>query len=121
MLTAKFAADRIQEARFRYRSEGQLQIGIRSLLLHHHVPEQEIKREVRLSGRDRIDFLIGALGIEVKVDGTPASVWRQLARYATHEQVGELLLVTTRVRHVAGGPVELGGKPVHYAVVRGGL
>lgn len=57
-------------------------------------------REVRLSTHERIDFLTRAgLGIEVKVDGSPAMVERQLRRYQQSDRVSSLMLVTTKPRH----------------------
>jgi hypothetical protein len=78
------------------------------------------RREVRLTARDRIDFLAGAVGIEVKVDGALAAVTRQLHRYALRPEVASLLLVTTRPQH-RGAPRELCGKPVTVALLHGGL
>lgn len=59
------------------------------------------EREVSLTKADRIDFMLpGAkVGLEVKVQGTPVSILRQLHRYAQHESVDELMLVTTQQRH----------------------
>ncbi len=63
----------------------------------------------------RIDFMIYAVGIEVKVAGQPAEVRRQLQRYQRSPRVVELLLVTTRGRHLTMLP---GGCE---AIVIGGL
>ena len=68
-------------------------------------------REHLLNARDRIDFLVGDIGIEVKVQGSTASVERQLARYAEHECIAHLILVTSKVRHTQVPP-SIGGKPV---------
>ncbi len=52
-------------------------------------------REVRLSKSDIIDFMIGSIGIEVKLHGAnKKAVYRQLCRYATHERVSSLILAT---------------------------
>ena len=68
------------------------------------------EREVALTPRDRIDFLVGTIGIEVKVKGRASAVARQLLRYAEHERITELVLFTTRTQIVV--PHTLGGKPV---------
>lgn len=69
-------------------------------------------REVRLTARDRIDFLTAdGVGIEVKVAGSLAAVTRQMTRYAAHPGVHELVLVTTKAAHHAI-PRTLGGVPV---------
>lgn len=75
------------------------------------------KREVKRDA-DRIDFLVGTVGVELKVQGAPTEVIRQLKRYALWGDVTELLLVTTRGHHLAI-PSELNGKPVLVHVTRG--
>lgn len=114
-VTAAQIAALISRTTFRYRNELQLHDGIVLLLESHGVTG--LKREVRLSPADRIDFLAGSLGIEVKVDGPHRQVWRQMHRYATHDSISELLLITSRAHHVARAPLELDGKRVHIAVL----
>jgi hypothetical protein len=82
-------------------------------LFAEHFPGVEILREHRLSARDRPDFFAAADGvaIEVKVGGRGqqrAAIIRQLARYAEHDQVKALVLVTG----VSMPRIEL-AKPVH--------
>lgn len=70
-------------------------------------------REVRLGPRDRIDFLVdGGVGLELKINGAPSEVTRQLSRYAESEQIAALVLVTTRALHRMQ-PGTLLGKPLH--------
>ena len=69
------------------------------------------EREVVLTRRDRIDFVAGQVGIEVKVAGKAAAVLAQCARYAASGRVDELLVVTTRAAHTAL-PATVGGKPL---------
>lgn len=112
-------AEVLQAARFHYASELDLQDAIERLLIREGYA---VVREVELDGRrDRIDLMVGSIGIEVKVAGRPDAVLRQLARYSTHEEVSELVLVTTRVRH-HGFPSDLGGKPLRVvSLLAGGL
>lgn len=100
-------------------AEVDLQVGVLMALTRAGIT---FEREVCLSrGRaDRIDFLVGAVGIECKVDGSLQEVTRQLHRYAQDPAVAELVLVTTRARHAAV-PRSLAGKPVHVVATRGGL
>jgi hypothetical protein len=94
-----------------------------------------VEREVRLSTADRPDFMVwlrteccgqtrcirGAfckpgggergIAIEVKVDGSQSEVMRQLHRYAQHDKVIEILLVTTEPKH-RGIPEQFNGKPI---------
>jgi len=78
------------------------------------------QREVRLSERDRVDFLVGRIAVEAKIDGSLSQVTRQLHRYAQSELIDELVLVTTRLRH-ARMPDRMNGKPVAVFATMGGL
>lgn len=105
--------------RYGYADEREFHVGIEAVLRGAGIPA---RREVVLSRRDRIDFLLpGGLGIEVKLAGTPGDVLRQLRRYAASAQVTGLLLVTSRARHVRGLPDRLGDTPLRFLLVRGGL
>ena len=66
--------------------------------------------EYRLGPRNRIDFLVGRVGIEVK-KGRPATsdLTRQLRRYLTADALDGLIVVTQRVTAVPG---VICGKPV---------
>ena len=66
--------------------------------------------EYRLGPRNRIDFLVGRVGIEVK-KGRPATsdLTRQLRRYLAADALDGLIVVTQRVTAVPG---EICGKPV---------
>lgn len=72
-----------------------------------------LEREVRLSSQSRIDFLLDdGTGIEVKVKlaaGRRAYL-RQLERYASHDRVQSLILLTGVA---TGMPASIGAKPVH--------
>jgi hypothetical protein len=98
----------IRAHHFRYSDEDQLQGALASALLSIGF---DVQREVRLDGASRIDLLVGRVGVEVKVAGTVESVTRQLRRYADHDRIGGIVLVTTRVRH-RQVPRSLSGKPV---------
>ena len=59
--------------------------------------------EYRLGPRNRIDFLVGRVGIEVK-KGRPATsdLTRQLRRYLAADALDGLIVVTQRVTAVPG-------------------
>lgn len=69
------------------------------------------ERELRLDERSRLDLFVDGIAIEVKVDSDAAEVYRQLRRYAAHERVEGIILVTSRVRH-SWIPDEIDGVPV---------
>jgi hypothetical protein len=58
----------------------------------------------------RIDFMVGSVGIEVKVGFSWADVVTQLHRYAQSQMITDLILVTTRMLHTMPG--RMNGKPV---------
>jgi hypothetical protein len=56
--------------------------------------------EAWLDKQSRIDFLtVDGVGIEVKVAGSQMGVMSQLQRYADHDRVKGLVLVTTKADH----------------------
>ncbi len=106
-------ADVIRAHRFAYVDEDELQAGITAALIGVGFTP---RREVRLAAGDRIDILVGRVGIEVKVGGSAGALERQLARYAQSGRVDELVAVTSRIRHL-NMPAELDGKPLHVVSV----
>ena len=100
----------LSSARLIFHSETELQQHLASLLAEAGF---SFSREHALSRRDRIDFLVEpGVGLEVKLGGSPAPIVAQLARYAVHTDIAELVLVTTSLRHKACFPREIGGKAV---------
>lgn len=98
----------IREHRFPFGDEDLLQEALADVLATNG---HAVEREVRLNARDRIDLLVdGQVGVEVKIDGPARRVVAQLRRYAQHDRLGELILVTRCARHQA--PAALNGKPV---------
>lgn len=100
----------LENKRFRFCSEGDLQKGIELALQQALLPYE---RERPLSERDRPDFMVGAgLAIEVKIKGTLAQALRQISRYTEHQRVVAVLLVGTPfwMRDV---PPTINGKPIY--------
>lgn len=101
--------------RYNFSSEADLQAAIEQIL---HMEGFEYMREVKLSDKERIDFLVrdgkdmekAAAGLEVKIRFGPNDVIRQLQRYAYIERITQLFLVTTKTLHVM--PDEINGKKV---------
>lgn len=106
----------INGSRFLYTSEDELQEGLAKVLTEAGF---NVHREVRLTPRDRIDLMVGRVGIEVKIAGRPWSVLGQLQRYAESPAINELILVTTKARHEA--PARLNGKPVTVVFIARGV
>jgi hypothetical protein len=102
--------------RFAVASEAQLQSAVETLLRRAGCV---FEREAPVGQRDRIDFLVAGIGIEIKVDGSLGQVTRQLHRYAQSERIASLLLVTTRVKHT-NLPTTLHNKPLAVALLVAG-
>lgn len=73
------------------------------------------ERECRLSQGDIPDFLIDGVAVEVKLKGArKKDVFRQLGRYAKHDRVKAIMLVTNLTM---GLPETLEGKPVYFVAL----
>ncbi len=70
--------------------------------------------------KNRIDFLVGRTGLELKVDGSLQAVTSQLSRYAQADRVDALVLLTTKLR-LCRVPPMLNGKPVVVALCSRGI
>lgn len=106
-MTGQDLATVIVAHRFRYANEDELQRGLADAFDASGIAA---RREVTLDAASRVDFMVGRVAVEVKVDGQARNVERQLRRYALSDQVDELVLVTNRGRHLL--PTTLEGKPV---------
>lgn len=91
--------------RFNFANEDELQSAVEEILKENSV---DFIREFQLSDKDRIDFLIGTIGLEIKVGFSYSDVIRQLHRYAQSEQIEALILLTSRLSHTM--PKEINGK-----------
>lgn len=101
--------------RFSVVNEGELQLAVASIFSKLG---WTFEREVRLTPRDRIDFIVGSAGIELKVKGQADAVWRQMARYSESPRVSSLVLLTTVARHMVASPTTLQEKPVYTVHLR---
>lgn len=98
-------------ARRRYRivTEKDLQ---EALVRVFEAEKMDYLREVRLGPGDIVDFMVGDVAVEVKVDGGPTEVLRQVLRYLEYGRVAALVLVTRRSGSARGIPHQVMGKPV---------
>lgn len=107
--TAESIASLVEGFRFVFHDEDSLQRGLERALRSACLP---VESEVRLTDRDRIDFLVGTTGVEVKTKGQAPAVAKQLQRYAASDRIDEIVLVTTKSNHQSFMPTEIKGKPV---------
>lgn len=102
--------DAVQSAlrrfRFTWADEDDLQSAIESALI---ISEIDFKREHDLGEAGRVDFFLDGVALEVKTHGSRFAVLRQLHRYAEHDDVTAVLLVTPSMKLDA--PPTLNGKP----------
>ena len=108
----------IQRAPISLSTETKAQIDIHTALTKARL---SFDREFRLSAEDRIDFIgrddCSGIGIEVKISGSSRAIFRQIERYAEHEEVRALVLATNRAMRL---PDTINGKPVVVASLGGG-
>lgn len=104
----------IERHRYTVTCERELQEAIGLVLTREGV---SFSSEVRLSPRDRPDFMVGSTALEAKVASWSGQVLRQVTRYMQHEAVLAVVLVTTLRRHSL--PAMVLGKPVLVALARG--
>lgn len=92
-----------------------MQDGVEHILRGNGV---EYIREVRMGKRDRPDFMVqGDIALEVKIKGSVSALLRQIARYASHERVKAVVIVSTRRLH-GDIPESLMGKPIVFVLAR---
>ena len=71
----------------------------------------EYKREFVLDKRNRIDFIIGSIGIEVKIHGISAKrIYDQLNRYCFFEKISSIILITSQACIM---PDKINNKEIH--------
>lgn len=116
MISARRLARLIADAGiFAYADEYDLQTAVAIAITAAGLP---VQREVRLTKHDRIDLLVGRVGVEVKVKGQPMAIHAQLRRYALSGKVDQLVLVSTSPRHSQGLLGAIEGIPVSFCYLR---
>ena len=108
-MTAAEIAKLISQYRFNFMTESDLQDGLLELLKTEPI---KIAKEEFISRKSRPDFIVeGNIAIEVKIGGSLGALTRQVQRYAKHDSIREVLVVTSKSRHT-NLPATLAGKPV---------
>nr|EES53262.1 MAG: hypothetical protein UBAL3_80150051 [Leptospirillum ferrodiazotrophum] len=104
--------------RFRYTTERDLQNGFEKVFLEKDIP---FVREYPVTTADRLDFWVdGGIALEVKIKGSLPDLIRQIARYARHKDVREILVVGTP-RWIPQVPATIEGTPVYGLRLVGSL
>ncbi|RSK50081.1 hypothetical protein [Hymenobacter rigui] len=93
--------------RFDLQNEKVLQLQLAQAFEAAALPAQ---REVSLSPASIIDFMVGSIGVEVKIKGTPKAIYQQCQRYCESEHITSLLLLTNKQVRL---PASLHGKHTH--------
>ena len=93
--------------RFDMHNEKVLQRQIEIALQTAGLPYQ---REARLNESNIIDFLIGSVGLEIKIKGGNKAIYQQCLSYCGFPQLSTLLLAPNRQIML---PSQLNGKPAH--------
>jgi len=106
--------DALSGKRYRYNTEADLH---RALMAALDAAGIAYRREVFVPG-GRIDFVVGRVGVEVKIKGSATSLARQIGKYALAEELDAFLVVTTRPAHRAI-PAFANDKPVHVMTIGG--
>lgn len=109
MTTAADIVALVHTRRWPLASEKALQAKLADELAHAGIPAE---REVDLGDGDIIDFMIGGIGLELKLKGQRRAIFRQCERYCGHDRVVTLVLATNAAM---GLPATIAGKPVHVA------
>ena len=117
-VNASSVAAAIGRYRFRSQKEKLLQEAIASALGQEGL---DFKREVEVAPGSVIDFLVGDVGIEVKVTGGSTAVLRQIMRYLESDQVKSLVLITARAQSAKGFPGTIMGKEVKVVTLWAGF
>lgn len=109
-MTPEKIVDLIETARVDLSTETLAQRGLARIFADAGI---EAKAEVRLNQQDRIDFMIGRIGLEVKIGHPRRAILRQLERYAKSDEVDTLILVTSAAFPTTNPPID--GKDLHVA------
>lgn len=114
-ILAQRLATVLSRAQLRISTENALQESIREALVGFGAP---FKREQALSARDRPDFMCSDVAIEAKARYPRKKIYRQLERYAAHDSVAAIVLVTGTPM---GMPAAINGKPVYVVSIGLGM
>ncbi len=84
----------LKSYRYSYANEIEFQDGVAKALDNAFIA---YRREVDLGPVGIIDFVVGTIGIEVKIKGARNSALRQIRRYAECEEIDGFILVSSKL------------------------
>lgn len=116
MIDAESIAALLVAFRFRGRAEADVQEAIAQILGDAFA--DQVQREVELGKENRIDFIVGKVGIEVKVGGSSIDVYRQVQRYASRPEIDSVIIASTKAAVLSDLPSTVGGKPLYLLHLR---
>jgi len=97
----------LSKYQFSLTSETELQSQIKEILESNNIP---FEKEYNLDDKNRPDFFLEGIALEVKIKGSAKSIYRQCERYCEFDAVSNLILVTNRSM---GFPETLNDKPCY--------
>ena len=103
----------LNSVHFRFKDELELHHGMELLFDRHGV---KFEPEASLTPQDRIDFLVGSIGIEAKVDYSLNQLIRQLHRYTKSAKITEVIVLSTKSAH-RNVPHLINGKPIYVVIL----
>jgi hypothetical protein len=107
--TPEQIAEAIRRYGYNFDNEYDLQEGLKVALESEGI---KARREETVSQGSRIDFLTDSgVAIEVKTGGSLNRLTRQVHRYAQHDRVAAIIVVTPKAKH-RDLPTQINGKPV---------
>lgn len=81
-------------------------------VVRREVPLFEIDRVLRPTSIGRIDFVVGDVGLELKVRGSRSDTLRQAQRYLGSPLLSSLVVASTHAALLSNWPPDLAGKRV---------
>ncbi|WP_411691010.1 hypothetical protein [Acinetobacter gandensis] len=120
MITIDNFGDIVASHKYRYSNEKELQKCLEELFIAKNIP---FEREVRLSNKDIVDFVveldIGRIGVEIKIDGARNSLLRQISRYLGHESITAVFVIGSPY-WLNNLPIQLNDKGIYrYRILTG--
>lgn len=111
--TPEQVAEKITRYGYNFNNEYDLQEGLQTVLETEGI---KARREEIVSQGSRIDFLTDdGVAIEIKTGGSLNRLTRQIHRYAQHDKVQAIIVLTPKAKHQSL-PRTINGKPVFVVV-----